>query len=529
MIRARIPIMSNAGKRTVLYLARSDLRVHDNECLKWAHDNGDHIIPLFSFQPQHFAKTHNFNFPRCAKHRTKFLLETVRDLRSHLKSLGSQLIVRQESIINAVRDVVELCSKSSSGVHSIVYQQEVATEETDDERKVNDFCKENNITVHTLWGSTLYHRDDIPYNMRSVPDTYTQFRKGVEERFSVRKLIVMPQSLKPLPPVPSGAKLGDIPTLTELGFEGSDEADSRSAFNFSGGESSALKRLKEYLWDTDSIAEYKETRNGLVGGNYSTKFSPWLANGSLSPRYIYHEVKKYENERTANTSTYWCIFELIWRDYFRFVTAKYGSRIFHLSGIKGKDIPWKQDSELIRKWTHGETGVPFVDANMKELLHTGWMSNRGRQNVASFLVKDLQVDWRVGAEWFESLLLDHDVCSNYGNWNYAAGIGNDPRQDRKFNMIKQALDYDVKGEFVKLWLPELRHLPSDKVHFPWTLSDHELHSHHVKLGEDYPHPMLVAPEWGRHTASKGGGKGTRGVGKGATRGIDFYFKSGIKK
>ena len=123
----------------------------------------------------------------------------------------------------------------------------------------------------------------------------------------------------------------------------------------------------------------------------------------------------------ANQSTYWVIFELLWRDYFRFVCYKYGDSVFHETGIMNKRLPWSQDKVKFEAWREGRTGVPFVDANMRELARTGWMSNRGRQNVASFLVKDLGLDWRLGAEWFESQLLDHDVCSNYGNWNYAAG------------------------------------------------------------------------------------------------------------
>ena len=123
--------------------------------------------------------------------------------------------------------------------------------------------------------------------------------------------------------------------------------------------------------------------------------------------------------------------------------------------MKKRGLPWKRDMLTFDQWRYGQTGVPFMDANKRELLHTGWMSNRGRRNVASFLVKDLGLDWHMGAEWFESLLLDHDVSGNYGNWNYSAGIGNDPRENRKFNMIKQALDYDPDGDFVRMWFPEL--------------------------------------------------------------------------
>jgi len=250
------------------------------------------------------------------------------------------------------------------------------------------------------------------------------------------------------------------------------------------------------LWRTHCVSEYKQTRNGMVGENYSTKFSTWLAHGCLSPRMIFSEIKRYEKAEGGNQSTYWVTFELLWRDYFKFVCLKFGDRVFYETGILDRKLPWAQDMDKFKLWAEGRTGVPFVDANMRELKHTGWMSNRGRQNVASFLVKDLGLDWRLGAEWFESMLLDHDVCSNYGNWNYAAGIGNDPRENRKFNMIKQGMDYDGEGEFVRLWVDELKGIEGSKVHYPWTLSNNELGE--VKIGETYPNPMIVQPEWIRH-------------------------------
>ncbi|MEQ2208585.1 hypothetical protein XENOCAPTIV_007583, partial [Xenoophorus captivus] len=252
----------------------------------------------------------------------------------------------------------------------------------------------------------------------------------------------------------------------------------------------------------DAVATYKETRNGLIGVDYSTKFSPWLALGCISPRYIYHQIKTYERERTANQSTYWVIFELLWRDYFKFVGIKYGNKMFQVKGLQGKSVPWKVDMKLFDAWKEGRTGVPFVDANMRELALTGFMSNRGRQNVASFLTKDLGLDWRQGAEWFEYLLIDHDVCSNYGNWLYSAGIGNDPRENRKFNMIKQALDYDINGEYVRRWVPELGGIRGADVHTPWNLSSAALSHAGVSLGDTYPTPVVTAPEWSRHFSKK---------------------------
>ncbi|CAH1793089.1 unnamed protein product [Owenia fusiformis] len=249
-------------------------------------------------------------------------------------------------------------------------------------------------------------------------------------------------------PLPSGLDPQQLPTMSDLGVQ-EIAPDKRSAFPFSGGETSALDRLNKYLWETDSVAVYKETRDGMVGSDYSTKFSTWLANGCLSPRQIYWELKKYESKRTSNQSTHSVVFELLWRDYFKYVGLKHGDKLFNLDGIMGKQIEWKQDQKLFEAWKEGRTGVPYVDANMREMAATGYMSNRGRQNVASFLTNDLKLDWRMGAEWFESMLIDHDVCSNYGNWQYSAGIGNDPSQDRKFNVVKQGLDYDPQGEY---WL-----------------------------------------------------------------------------
>ena len=159
------------------------------------------------------------------------------------------------------------------------------------------------------------------------------------------------------------------------------------------------------------------------------------------------------------------------------------------------------------------------------------MSNRGRQNVASFLIKDLGIDWRMGAEWFESQLLDHDVCSNYGNWNYAAGVGNDPREDRKFNIIKQGLDYDPNGEFIKMWVPEIAQLAESnaknkgKIHFPWKVNQPDLQKANVQLGVTYPRPFLIAKEWERYydkSDRKEGRDPKHGQQQG--RGMDFYFK-----
>ncbi|GFZ99480.1 hypothetical protein CYANOKiyG1_10980 [Okeania sp. KiyG1] len=284
-------------------------------------------------------------------------------------------------------------------------------------------------------------------------------------------------------------ELGELPTLSKLNLELPPQ-DSRAVLAFRGGETAGKERVKNYFWQQDCLKVYKETRNGMLGANYSSKFSPWLALGCLSPRYIYKQVQEYEEQRVKNNSTYWLIFELLWRDYFRFICQKHGNKVFYKSGLQGVDIPWQEDWEKFRKWQEGLTGFPLVDANMRELLMTGFMSNRGRQNVASFLTKNLGINWQMGAEWFESLLIDYDVCSNWGNWNYTAGVGNDARGFRYFNIPKQAKDYDPEGKYVKHWLPELAKIPAAKIHEPGKLSPVEQKKFGVKIGVDYPQPMI---------------------------------------
>jgi len=249
-------------------------------------------------------------------------------------------------------------------------------------------------------------------------------------------------------------------------------------------------------WETDQISTYKETRNGLLGLDYSSKFSMYLSQGCISPKTIYSEIKKYEEERMSNDSTYWLTFELLWRDFFRLMGKKHGNTIFQIGGTKKDDQFSKDESfDKFNKWAEGKTGIPFIDANMKELNQTGFMSNRGRQNVASFLVNDLGMNWLMGAEYFESLLIDYDPCSNYGNWNYVAGVGSDPRTDRYFNIYSQAKRYDPKGEFVKSWLPELSGLSDQEIHLPSSVSENQLESKGVALGSTYPKAMLNTKKW----------------------------------
>ena len=473
--------------QNIIFWFRNDLRLHDNEALLQAQKAGN-VIPVYVFDERQFQTT-TLGFKRAGAFRAKFLLESVEDLRNNLRKIGSDLIIR----VGKPEDI--LAKMAAEWQAAAVYaSKEVTQEETTIEARLSKRIKPLNIEIELIWIATLYHARDLPFQINFLPDVFTEFRKKVERSAKIRTTFDAPKQL----PKVGNIDLGTMPTLQDLGFEENPELDKRSVLPFKGGESEALNRLNEYFWEKDLLKTYKETRNGLIGGDYSSKFSAWLSLGCISPRKIYEEVKKYEKEVVSNDSTYWLVFELIWRDYFHFVALKFGTRIFKISGIKNDLLQtWKRYRPNFEKWVSGETGVPLIDANMKELALTGFMSNRGRQIVASFLTKDLGIDWTWGAGYFESQLIDYDACSNWCNWNYVAGVGNDPREGRYFNILRQADNYDKQGAYVKLWLPELSLVPADKVHTAGLLAKAEQTKFDVTLGVDYPNPIIDVSKWSK--------------------------------
>jgi deoxyribodipyrimidine photo-lyase len=461
---------------TVVVLFRDDLRVDDNPTLRDAVETAGTVVPLYVFDPRDRVES-RYGPPKLGAHRARFRCESVADLRSSLRARGGELLVREGETEAVVADLV---SRVDAG--AVYTQTRPATEELRRERTVRDALP-GDVDFERRWTHTLYHLADLPTRYDRIDDTFTPWRKEVERGAEVRDPVDPPAEV-PTPELPPG----DIPECSDLGIEPPTD-DDRAVLRFEGGESAGKERLRAYVWEGDHLREYKQTRNGLLGTDYSSKFSAWLAAGCLSPRWIHHEVARYEDERISNEDTYWLVFELLWRDFFQFQFLKHGADFFAPDGIRGVEKPWKRDREAFEQWAAGETGVPFVDANMRELDRTGYMSNRGRQNVASFLADALEVDWRWGAAYFEARLVDYDVASNWGNWAYQAGVGNDSR-DNHFNVLSQAERYDGDAEYVRTWLPELADLPAAYAHRPWRMDEADQTAHGVHLGVDYPRPMI---------------------------------------
>ena len=428
-------------KQKGLVWFRNDLRVHDNESLTNAIQENDTVIAVYCFDPRHLEQT-RFGFKKTEKFRAKFLIESVTVLRQNLEKLNIPLLVYHQKPEDSIPEIV-----TQDEINCVYFQEEWTSEEMEVLKNIKSKVSDS-VAFRATYNQFLFHPEDLPFEIQSIPNVFTQFRNQCEKSTKVRPEYAVQQMSEEN----WIANETVIPTMETLGFTDF-QMDSRTAFPFRGGENEALQRLEQYFWKTKKLSVYKLTRNGLIGTDFSSKFSPWLANGSISAKTIYWEIVKYEQQIEKNDSTYWLIFELIWRDYFKYISIKNEDSIFKIGGILDKKYDWKNNPLAIKNWINGTTEEPFVNANMIELQQTGWMSNRGRQNVGSYFAKNLLLDWRIGAAYFEAMLIDYDVHSNYGNWMYVSGVGNDPR-DRKFNIKLQAENYDGQSKFQKLWLQQ---------------------------------------------------------------------------
>jgi len=474
--------MSEDAPPTTLVWFRRDLRIHDHAPLCGAAGRGP-VLCVFCLDPRSLERGRHVDAPRTGARRLRFVLESLADLRSSLRRIGGDLVVR----IGRPEDVVPELLASSGALH-LAYHECVGTEEAATERAVVRAADRMGVAIHTHWDLTLLPLEELPFAVEDTPEVFTAFRKRVEKVGGYTAPLSSPTRLT-APPAGS-VDPGAIPTLADLGVPDPPADDPRAALSFRGGERAGRRRVDEWMWERDRLQHYKTTRNRMTGADGSSKFSAWLALGCLSPRWVQAEIERYERERIANESTYWLTFELLWRDYFQIILRKHGAALFRASGLQGLPVPWRDDPEAFARWRDGMTGFPIVDASMRELSATGFLSNRGRQIVASFLTKNLGLDWRLGAEWFESCLIDHDVAANYGNWNYGAGVGNDARGFRYFHLPTQAEKYDRRGDHARLWCPELQALGPRHVHAPWTVPSKRQRELGVVLGRDYPDPMV---------------------------------------
>lgn len=430
---------------TVLFWFRSDLRLHDHRALQRACALGaKHLLPVVCLPDVH--ATNRWGFARIGPHRRAWWASAVEQLRRQLQHLGCPLWILDEPAASALPALAR-----TVGTRTVVCEEIAAPEE---QAQVTDL-RAAGLQVQTVWHSSLLDPDHLPWPPLQLPPVFTAFRQAIESAgLQPAALLPSPTALPPWPPGMPG-QCTDAPAQAMAALAGSvPAADGRSAFPYlqhglHGGEAAALAHLAQYL-ARHLPHSYKRTRNGLLGLDFSSKWSPWLATGALSPRQAWAQLRQFEAMHGASDGSYWLWFELLWRDYFRLLHLQHGRALYRSRGL-GPVRATPHDGRRFAAWCAGQTGQPLVDAAMRELAATGYLGNRLRQVAASYLIHELGCDWRAGAAWFDAQLLDYDVYSNQGNWLYIAGRGTDPRGGRRFDPVRQAATWDPQGTYRRRW------------------------------------------------------------------------------
>tara|TARA_R110001606_G_scaffold103857_3_gene227019 strand:+ start:3353 stop:4672 length:1320 start_codon:yes stop_codon:yes gene_type:complete len=418
-----------------------DLRCADQNMLWRAVQEVDYLICLYCDEP-HNNHPSRYATQGMSVNRRRFLNQGIQDLALQLQALGQTLFV---SSMDAATSLNLLLNEIPI---SHLYRNHHGG--WDEQQTLNRIeSRYTDVRIHLDHGLSLFTPSQLPFDIAQLPDSFSKFRRLIE-------------NLDVLTPLPALQKLPPVPAFNIQHIRPWQLKQIEDNSVFTGGERAAVDQLSDYF-STNLPSHYKETRNELDGWENSTKFSPWLAQGSLSARQIKASIDVYERDHGANESTYWIYFELLWREYFHWYATLYGKQLFLPGGVTGKQTQGSYYAERFRKWSKGNTPYPLVNACMKQLNETGFMSNRGRQIVASCLIYELGIDWRYGAAYFEEQLIDYSVGSNWANWQYIAGVGADPRGGRHFNLQKQTEQYDPNLHFIHKWQGQIFDTQLDSV------------------------------------------------------------------
>ena len=419
-----------------IYWFTTDLRLDDNPALKMAAEAMDQLLFVYSVDIP-VRLSHLQVGPSISQNRQVFLSESLHCLNEQLQDLGQHLVV----IENTQPEMARLID--DHGITHIYRNSDQHALDSADWFKIKTHYPQINFSE--VSNNRLFRLEQFPFELGELPDSFSKFRRKAE-KLQIDSPLSPPNHLPPpiTDPLP-WPQLGQASEAQTL---------------FKGGEIAGVRHMETYF-QSDLPSTYKQTRNGLDGMDYSTKFSPWLAQGCLSARRIIHRLNQYQDQVVSNDSTYWIYFELLWREYFQWYAEKHGEQMIAFSGIKDRSPNTSFYPERFQKWCQGTTPYPIVNACMRQLKATGYMSNRGRQLVASCFVHELSLDWRYGAAYMEQQLVDFDLGSNWGNWQYLAGVGADPRGHRQFDLNKQTQIYDPKQQFINHWQGHTDNFPLD--------------------------------------------------------------------
>lgn len=401
---------------TAYWWIRDDQRLYNHPTLKaalaWREETGATLRAVYVQGPTAPARFSEYPdpVPRSSPVKEAYLQASLEALTVGLKQLDVEIEITALSLEAWLTD---------RQPDAVFFTFGAAWEEREAERILGS----SGVPTRGYHSRTLLHPQEA--FQPDLPSTYTPFRKRVE------------------------SLLGDVPFPGIQPFEGS----ANLIQPFSAKEAEARAHLYAYVAAEGPGRRYKTSRNGMLNTQDSTKLSAYLSLGLVHPQEVWNRCLEVENAVGGCEEIYWIRFELLWREYFQWVAYEAGAKLFQARGLKREASPETRmgSRKAFELWTEGRTGDALVDAAMRELKATGYQSNRARQNAASYWIHDLKQPWRVGAAYFEAMLVDYDAASNWGNWAYIAGVGNDPRPFRKFNTHKQAEQYDSDGSYRAAW------------------------------------------------------------------------------
>ncbi len=466
--------------KATIVLFRNDLRLEDNPALCAAIARGAPVIPVFIWSPEEDGPWSPGGASRWWLH------HSLSALRKELESIGLKLIIlRHESSLTAIEKLIERC-----GADCVYWNRRYEPLLIDIDKNNKISLKNQELEVKSFPGNLIFEPWTIATAGGTAYKVYTPYwracREAAEE--SVKPPLKKPERAPGFASDLSGLSLEELDLLPDPKI---DWAKGMRAF-WKPGEAGARTRLKTFL--TKGISEYQTERDRPDHDGVSY-LSPHLHFGEISPRFVWQEVQDAVRHSTSekkkkNAEVY--LKEVVWREFAHHVLYHFPGTVEEPLRESFRDFPWSaKDRELFRSWKKGNTGYPIVDAGMRQLWTTGWMHNRVRMIVASFLTKDLLISWRDGADWFWDTLVDADLASNTFGWQWTAGCGADAAPFfRIFNPVLQGKRFDPRGDYVRTYVPELKNAPDKWIHEPWNANPEDLAACGIELGKTYPYPIV---------------------------------------
>ncbi len=421
-------------KTTGLIWFKNDLRLHDNEAFNAAVENCDQIMPVFIVDPRWSQGTIH-GFKKTGLCRLRFIYESVLALQSKLRSLGSELYIY---VGMPEKLIPQLIIKHK--ISSVYTKLEFGPDERIVDTKIATLSNMFRVSLHKFNTYSSLKEEALSNIGEEVFDVF--IKKALDSN-NFRPVFSTPENLNTL------NILGDFDIAN---FKENFDYNEAENFDFKGGEQEALLRLNNLIWETNNINTLKNDKHFSAANSYTTKLSPYLSQGCISANLILQELNTYEAKNGFTEGLQVMRRDLLWREYYFAMFMKFGTKFFRQGGVFKKDMICLPNYEALNLWIQGKTGEEIVDANMKELALTGFINCMGRKIVANYLSKKMLVDWRLGAAYFESQLIDYDVCLNYGNWTSAIGVGPNKNENPTYNPQEVAQQYDNSGEFRKKWL-----------------------------------------------------------------------------